>query len=81
MNPSEEESNGYPGERVNEAKPWSVRWILSINKACNKFLESRGLRQPEPASASPVAMERTGEKERHRFQHRRGKRLRRLKGF
>ena len=64
MNPSEEGPNGYPSERVNEAEPRSLRWILSINKACNKFLESRGPRQPEPASA----VERTEEKERRRFQ-------------
>jgi len=80
MNPSEEGPNGYPGETVNEAEPRSLRWILSINKACDKFLESRGLRKPE-ASAAPVAMESTSEKEIRRFQHRRRKRLRRLKGF
>ena len=30
MNPSEEGLNGYPSERVNEAQPRSLRWILSI---------------------------------------------------
>jgi len=47
MNPSEEGPNGYPSEHVNGAEPGSLPWILSINKACDKFLESRGLRQPE----------------------------------
>jgi hypothetical protein len=35
MNPSEEGPKGYPGERVDEAEPRSLRWILSINKACD----------------------------------------------
>ena len=81
MNSSEEGLNGSPGERDIEVEPRIVRWALPINEACDKFLESRGLRRPEAVSAAPVAMEGTGEKERRRFQHRRRKRSKRLKGF
>jgi hypothetical protein len=52
MNPSEEGLNGYPSERVNEAEPRSLRWILSINKACDKFLESRGIKTAEGKRSS-----------------------------
>ena len=66
MKPGEEGLNGSLGERDVEVEPGIVRWILSINEACDKFLESRGLRQPKAVSAVPVAMEGTGEKERRR---------------
>jgi len=66
MKPGEEGLNGSLGERDVEVEPGIVRWILSINEACDKFLESRGLRQPKPVSAVPVAMDGAGEKERRR---------------
>jgi hypothetical protein len=84
MDPIEESLNGYPGRSdgyVDEEERRSRGWILSIDRACDKFLESRGLKRTIPASTLPLAIERTGEKERRRFQHRRVRRSKRRKGL
>jgi hypothetical protein len=78
MKPSEEGLNGSPGEYDIEVEPRIRRWMLSVNEACDKFLENRGLKQPNVLSGALVAMEGTGEKETRRFQHRRRRRSKRL---
>ena len=68
MDPSEESLNGYPGrsdEYVDEEERRSRGWILSIDRACDKFLESRGLKRTMPAGAAALAIHLTEGRQRH----------------